>query len=78
MGHPLSEFDRKSMETEITAWSQFPYDGKVIAEQKLVPKERKKFKRAGLRVTVWGLKRNINHPSKIIYNSSPGLSVPPE
>ena len=40
MGHPLSEFDRKSMETEITAWSQFPYDGKVIAEQKLVPKER--------------------------------------
>ena len=78
MGHPLSEFDRKSMETEITAWSQFPYDGKVIAEQKLVPKERKKFKRAGLRVAVWGLKRNINHPSKIIYNSSPGLSVPPE
>ena len=42
------EFDRKSMETEMTKWSEFLNGGKTIVEQILTSKEKNKFKRAGL------------------------------
>ena len=42
------QFIGKSMETETTAWSEFPNGGKTIVEQTAVSEERKKFKRAGM------------------------------
>ena len=42
------EFVGKSMETETTAWSEFPNGGKAIVEQVLVLEERNKSRRAGL------------------------------
>ena len=36
------------METETTAWSEFPNGGKAIAEQILASEERKESKRVGL------------------------------
>ena len=42
------EYDGKSMETEITTWSELPNGAKAIAEQILASQERKKSKRAGL------------------------------
>ena len=36
------------METEKTAWSEFPNGGKAIVEQILASEERNKSKRAGL------------------------------
>ena len=42
------KFDRKSMETETTTWSEFPNGEKPIAEQTLASEERNKSKRAGL------------------------------
>ena len=42
------EFDRKSMETETTSWSEFPNGEKAIVEQIQASEEKKKFKRAGL------------------------------
>ena len=57
-GLSCCEYDRKSMETETTTWSQFPNGGKTIVEQILASEERKKSKRAqsGIRVgklTIW-------------------------
>ena len=40
------EYDRKSMETETTTWSEFPNEGKGIVEQILASEERKKSKSA--------------------------------
>ena len=45
------EFDRKSMETETTTWSEFLRGGKTIAEPILASEDRNKSKRAGLWVT---------------------------
>ena len=42
------EFDRKSMETEIKTWSEFPNVEKAIIEQIIASEERHKSKRAGL------------------------------
>ena len=47
MGHPV-EFDRKSMETETTTWSEFSNEWKTIVEHILASEEIKKSKRAGL------------------------------
>ena len=41
----------KSLETETTAWSEFPNRRKAIVEQILESEEMNKSKRAGLRVT---------------------------
>ena len=38
-GHPIFQFDRKSMETETTTWSEFTNGRKPIAEQILVLEE---------------------------------------
>ena len=35
-----SDFDRKSVETGTTTWSEFPNGGKAIVEQILVSQER--------------------------------------
>ena len=75
------KFDRKSTETETTTRSEFPNGGKAILEQILVSKEINKSKRS-VRVAVRD-PRKINHLRKVIeieklYQSSPGLSVPPE
>ena len=42
------EFDRKSMETETTVWSEFPNGGKAIIEQILASEETNVSRRAGL------------------------------
>ena len=42
------EFDGESMETETTTWSEFPNEGKAIAEQLLASEETNKSKRAVL------------------------------
>ena len=42
------EFDRKSLETETTTWSEFPNGGKVIVEQILTSEEINKSKKVGL------------------------------
>ena len=41
-------FDGKSMETEKKIWSEFPYEGKAIAEQILASEETNRSKRTGL------------------------------
>ena len=46
-GASCCEFDGKSMETETTAWSEFPSGGKAIVEQILASEIRNKSKRAG-------------------------------
>ena len=47
MGHHV-KFDRKSMETETAAWSEFSNEGKTIVEHILALEEINKSKRAGL------------------------------
>ena len=47
-GTSCYEFDRKSMETETTTWSELPNGGKAIVEQILESEEKNKSKRAGL------------------------------
>ena len=47
-GASCCELVGKSMETETTTWSEFPYGGKAIVEQILASEERNKSKRAGL------------------------------
>ena len=42
------EFDRKSMETETTTWSEFHNGGNAIVEQILASEGRNKSKTAGL------------------------------
>ena len=42
------KFDGKSMEIEITTWSEFPNGGKAIVEQIITFDERKKSKGAGM------------------------------
>ena len=42
------DFDGKSMETERTAWSEFPNERKPIVEQILASEERKKSKKSGI------------------------------
>ena len=42
------EYDKKSMETETTTWSEFPNGKKAIVEQILASKEINKSKRVGL------------------------------
>ena len=49
------EFDEKSMETEISTWSEFSYGGKAIVEQILASEERHKSKRAGLQESQSGI-----------------------
>ena len=46
-GLSLFEFQRNSMETEITKWSEFPTGEKATAEQILESEEINKSKRAG-------------------------------
>ena len=43
-----SEYDGKSMDTEITTWSEFPTGWKTILEQILASEEINKSKKAGL------------------------------
>ena len=47
-GASRCEFDGKSIETEITTWSDFYNGEKAIVEQILASEERNKSKRAGL------------------------------
>ena len=78
------EFDGKSMETETTTWSEFPNGGKAIVEQILTSEEINKSKRAGLwelqsgiwveKLTTWVRSFEIEK----LWQSPPGLSVPPE
>ena len=42
------DFDRTSMKTETTAWSEFPNGEKAIIEQILLYEERNKSKSTGL------------------------------
>ena len=42
------EFDRKSIGTERTTWSEFPNEGKGIVEQVLASEEINKSKKVGL------------------------------
>ena len=42
------QYDRKSIETETTTWSEFPNGGKAIVEQILASEEVNKSKRVGL------------------------------
>ena len=55
-GTSCCEFDGKSMEIEIAAWSEFPNGGKANAEQILVSEERNKSKRARLWESQSGMK----------------------
>ena len=83
-GASCCEFDGKSMETETTTWSEFPNGRKAIVEQILASEERNKSKQAGLgesqsviqvgKLTIWVRLFEIEK----IYQSSPGLSFPPE
>ena len=76
--------DGKSMETEKTAWSEFPNGGKAVVEQILASEERKKSKRAGLweshsgirvgKLAIWERSFEIEK----LEQSSPGRSVAPE
>ena len=69
------------METETTAWSEFPNGGKVIVEQIPASEEINKSKRAAL----WGSQSGIRvgkltigvRPFEIekLWQRSPGLSV---
>ena len=62
-GASRCEFDGKSMETEITTWSEFPNGGKAIVEQIPASEEINKSKTAGLwesqsaiwvgKITIW-------------------------
>ena len=71
------------MKTETTTWSEFPIGGKAIVEQLLASEEIKKSKRAGLwesqsaiqvgKLTIWVKSFEVKN-----YDSSSGLSVPPE
>ena len=47
-GASSCEFDRKSVETETTVWSEFTNGGKAIVEQILALEEINKSVRAGL------------------------------
>ena len=47
-GESPFKFDWKSVETEATAWSEFPSGGKAIVEQTLAWEEINESKRAGL------------------------------
>ena len=67
MGHPVFYFDRKSVETQTTAWSEFPNGGKAIVEQILALEKRSKSKRAQLWKSVRDPSRKVNSPSKIIW-----------
>ena len=49
------EYNGKSMETETTTWSEFPYEGKVIVKQILASEERNESKRAGLWESKFGI-----------------------
>ena len=49
------EFDRKSIETETTAWSVLPNGEEADVEQILVPKEINQSKRIGLWVSQSGI-----------------------
>ena len=59
------EYDRKSMETEATTWSEFHNRGKAIVGQMLVSEERNKSKRE---VTVWATSGKVNHLSKVAWD----------
>ena len=58
------DFDGKSMETDTTTWSEFPYGWKAIVEQIIASEKRNKSKRKGLwesqpeirmrKLTIWG------------------------
>ena len=86
-GASRCEFNGKSMETETTTWSEFLNEAKAIVEQILTWEKINKSKRAGLwesqsgirvgKLTIWVSSVEITE-FIINYNSSPGLSVPPE
>ena len=61
------EFERKSMETETTTWTEFPNWGKAIVEQILSSEEMNKFKGAGLWESQSGIWK-INHLSKVTWD----------
>ena len=50
-----------------TTTSEYPNAGNATTENILMLKERKKSKRAGLRVTVRDLSMKVKHLSKVIY-----------
>ena len=62
------EFDKKSMETEKTAWSEFPNGGKAIVEQILASLEINKSKRAKLYESQLGIRVGKLGLSKVIWD----------
>ena len=84
------EFDRKSMEIEITTWSEFLNGRKTIIEQILVSEERNKSKKAGLwepqseirlgKLTIWvrsfEIKNNYNRVHQVYQFHQSRLASP--
>ena len=56
------------METETTAWSDFPNRGKAIVEQILTLKKKEIQKSRIVRATVRGQNRKVNNLSNVIWD----------
>ena len=57
------------METETTAWSDFPNRGKAIVEQISTLKKKKEIQKSWIvRATVTGQNRKVNNLSNVIWD----------